>query len=164
MTVINLKRYYYPLVKTDVFVEVPDEIADALLHLRREENNHKSKMFYHKAYFSLDCEDGIENEAIGWAQPSPEDYMIQAEDEAAHELLLEHLREAIGQLTPTQARRLHMRYMLEMKYREIAAIEGISPTQASDSVRGAVKKLKKYFKKGGGRGRDYEPAGRKTKN
>lgn len=147
MTVINLKRYYYPLVKTDVFVEVPDEIADALLHLRREENNRKSKMFYHKAYFSLDCEDGIENEAIGWAQPSPEDYMIQAEDEAAHELLLEHLQEAISQLTPTQARRLHMRYMLEMKYREIAAIEGISTTQASDSVRAAVKKLRNYFKK-----------------
>ena len=147
MTVINLKRYYYPLVKTDVFVEVPDEIADALLHLRREENNRKSKMFYHKAYFSLDCEDGIENEAIGWAQPSPEDYMIQAEDEAAHELLLEHLQEAIGQLTPTQARRLHMRYMLEMKYREIAAIEGVSTTQASDSVRAAVKKLRNYFKK-----------------
>lgn len=147
MTVINLKRYYYPLVKTDIFVEVPDEIADALLHLRREENNRKSKMFYHKAYFSLDCEDGIENEAIGWAQPSPEDYMIQAEDEAAHELLLEHLREAIGQLTPTQARRLHMRYMLRMKYREIAEAEGISPTQASDSVRRAVKKLQKYFKK-----------------
>lgn len=147
MTVINLKRYYYPLVKTDVFVEVPDEIADALLHLRREENNRKSKMFYHKAYFSLDCEDGIENEAIGWAQPSPEDYMIQAEDEAAHELLLEHLREAIGQLTPTQARRLHMRYMLEMKYREIAEAEGIGQTQASDSVRRAVKKLQKYFKK-----------------
>ena len=147
MTVINLKRYYYPVVKTDVFVEVPDEIADALLHLRREENNRKSKMFYHKAYFSLDCEDGIENKAIGWAQPSPEDYMIQAEDEAAHELLLEHLREAIGQLTPTQARRLHMRYMLQMKYREIAETEGISPTQASDSVRRAVKRLQRYFKK-----------------
>ena len=147
MTIINLKRYYYPLVKTDVFMEVPDEIADALLHLRREENNRKSKMFYHKAYFSLDCEDGIENDAIGWEQPSPEQLMIQAEDEAAHELLLEHLREAIGQLTPTQARRLHMRYMLEMKYREIAEIEGISPTQASDSVRRAVKKLQRYFKK-----------------
>ncbi len=147
MTVINLKRYYYPLVKTDVFVEVPDEIADALLHLRREENNRTSKIWYHKAYFSLDCEDGIENDAIGWAQPSPEDYMIQAEDEAAQELLLEHLWEAIGQLTPTQARRLHMLYMLEMKYREIAEAEGISPTQASDSVRRAVKKLQKYFKK-----------------
>lgn len=147
MTIINLKKYYYPLVKADVFVEVPDEVADALLHLRREENNRTSKIWYHKAYFSLDCEDGIENYAIGWEQPSPEDYMIQAEEEAEHELLLEHLREAIGQLTPTQARRLHMRYMLEMKYREIAEAEGISPTQASDSVRRAVKRLQNYFKK-----------------
>ena len=73
--------------------------------------------------------------------------MIQAEDEAAHELLLEHLREAIDTLTPTQARRLHMRYMLKMKYREIAAAEGISQTQASDSVRAAVKRLRNYFKK-----------------
>lgn len=147
MTVINLRKYYYPLFKTDVFVEVPDEVADALLHLRREENNRTSKMWYHKAYFSLDCDDGIENDAIGWEQPSLEDYMVQAENEAAHELLLEHLREALATLTPTQARRLHMRYMLRMKYREIAEAEGISSTQASDSVRRAVKKLQKYFKK-----------------
>lgn len=147
MTIINLKKYYYPLYKTDVLVEVPDEVADALLHLRREENNRMSKMFYHKAYFSLDCENGIENDAIGWEQPSPEQLMIQAKGEAAHALLLEHLREAIGQLTPTQARRLHMRYMLGMKYREIAAAEGISPTQASQSVRGTVKRLQKYLKK-----------------
>lgn len=147
MTIINLRKYYYPLIKTDTFMEVPDEVAEALLHLRREENNRERKVWYHKAYFSLDCEDGIENEAIGWAQPSPEDYMIQAEDEAAHELLLEHLREAIGQLTPTQARRLHMRYMLGMKYREIAEIEGGSVAKVSDSIRAAVKKLRNYFKK-----------------
>ena len=147
MTTINMKKYYYPLYKTDVLVEVPDEVADALLHMRREENNRLNKMFYHKAYFSLDCEDGIENDAIGWAQPSPEDCMIQAEDEAAHELLLAHLQEAIDNLTPLQARRLHERYALGMKYREIAAAEGVSTSQVSDSVRAAVRRLQKYFKK-----------------
>lgn len=147
MTIINLRKYYYPLCRTDTFVEVPDEVAEALLLMHREENNRERKRFYHKAYFSLDCEDGIENDAIGWAQPSPEDYMIQAEDEAAHELLLLHLQEAFTALTPTQARRLHMRYMMGMKFREIAAAEGISPTQACSSVRGAVKKLHNYFKK-----------------
>lgn len=30
-TVINLRRYYYPLVKTDTFMEVPEEVAEALL-------------------------------------------------------------------------------------------------------------------------------------
>ena len=29
------------------------------------------KMFRYKAFYSLDCNDGIENAAIGWAQPSP---------------------------------------------------------------------------------------------
>ena len=147
MTIINLRKYYYPLIKMDTFMEVPDEVADVLLHLQREENNRKSKMFYHKAYFSLDCEDGIENDAIGWAQPSPEDYMIQMENEAAHELLLLHLQEALATLTPTQARRLHMRYMLGMKYREIAEIEGGSAAKISDSIRAAIKKLRNYFKK-----------------
>ena len=147
MTIINMKKYYYPLYKTDVLVEVPDEVADALLHMRREENNRLNKMFYHKAYFSLDCEDGIENDAIGWEQPSPEQLMIQAENEAAHELLLLHLQEALSVLTPTQARRVHARYVLGMKYREIAAIEGGSTAKVSDSVRAAVKKLRNYFKK-----------------
>ena len=31
------------------------------------------KMYRYKAFYSLDCDDGIENAAIGWAQPSPED-------------------------------------------------------------------------------------------
>ena len=69
--IINLRKYYYPLYKTDVLVEVPDEVAEALLLLHRENNNREKKIWYHKAYFSLDCEDGIENAAIGWAQPSP---------------------------------------------------------------------------------------------
>ncbi|QNM04440.1 sigma factor-like helix-turn-helix DNA-binding protein [Qiania dongpingensis] len=145
--IINLRKYYYPLYKTDVLVEVPDEVAEALLLLHRENNNREKKIWYHKAYFSLDCEDGIENAAIGWAQPSPEDYMVQAEEEAAHELLLEHLQEALATLTPTQARRLHMRYMLGMKYREIAAAEGVGTSHVSQSVRAAVKKLRNYFKK-----------------
>ena len=145
MTIINLKKYYYPLVKTDVFVEVPDEIADALLHLRREENNRKSKMFYHKAYFSLDCEDGIENEAAGWAQPSPEDYLLKQEEQAEQEELVRRLYEALSTLTPIQARRVHARYMLGMKIREIAEMEGVDSSRVSQSIRGAVKRLRRYF-------------------
>lgn len=147
MTVINLRRYYYPLVKTDTFMEVPEEVAEALLQLHREENNRINKRIYHKAYFSLDCGDGIENDAIGWEQPSPEELIIQAEEEAAHELLLQHMREALSILSPAQARRLHARFMLEMKFRDIAEMEGISPAQANQSVRAALKKLSNYFKK-----------------
>ena len=30
MKTINLKKYYYPLYETDTFIELPDEIADAI--------------------------------------------------------------------------------------------------------------------------------------
>lgn len=147
MAIINLRKYYYPTYKKDTFIEVSDEVAEALLLMLRAENNYESKPHYHKAYFSLDCEDGIENDAIGWAQPSPEDYMIELEEQLAHELLLLHLQESFAILTPIQARRLHARYLLGMRVKDIAAMEGVSRPQVSDSIRGALKRLHKHFKK-----------------
>lgn len=147
MAIINLRKYYYPTYKKDTFIEVSDEVAEALLLMLRAENNYESKRNYHKAYFSLDCEDGIENDAIGWAQPSPEDYIIELEEQLAHELLLLHMQESFAILTPIQARRLHARYLLGMRVKDIADMEGVSRPQVSDSIRGALKRLHKHFKK-----------------
>lgn len=38
MKTINLKKYYYPICKKDTFVEVPDEVADAIVEESRAEN------------------------------------------------------------------------------------------------------------------------------
>ncbi len=70
MQTINLKQYY-PFCKEDIFVEVSDEIVEAFLLDKRAEAARERKMFRYKAFYSLDCNDGIENAAIGWAQPSP---------------------------------------------------------------------------------------------
>ena len=145
MQTINLKKYYYPLCRQDTYLTVSDEVAEALLLMRREENNHARKVWYHKAYFSLDCEDGIENEAIGWAQPSPEDYVVEKEEQAERAELLRRLYEAISSLTPTQARRVHARYMLGMKVKDIAAMEGITPSQAGKCIHAALRRLRRYF-------------------
>lgn len=147
MPMINLRKFYYPLVKEDTFIEVSDEVAEALLELRREENRIISRIFYHKAYYSLNCDDGIEDAAFNWAQPSPEDIFMQKEDEAYDALMLTRLEEAINTLTPIQARRIRARFMDRKKYREIAEDENISASQASQSIRTAMKKLKKYFDK-----------------
>ena len=72
MQTINLKQYY-PCCKEDIFVEVSDEIVEAFLLDKRAEAARYRKMFRYKAFYSLDCNDGIENAAIGWAQPSPEE-------------------------------------------------------------------------------------------
>ena len=145
MQTINLKKYYYPLCRQDTYLTVSDEVAEALLLMRREENNHARKVWYHKAYFSLDCEDGIENEAIGWAQPSPEDYVVEKEAQAEYAELIRRLYEAISSLPPTQARRVHARYMLGMKVKDIAAMEGITPSQAGKSIHAALRRLRRYF-------------------
>ena len=110
MQTINLKQYY-PFCKEDIFVEVSDEIVEAFLLDKRAEAARDRKMFRYKAFYSLDCNDGIENAAIGWAQPSPEDYLIEKEELAEYEELIRRLYEAISSLPPMQARRVHARYM-----------------------------------------------------
>ena len=87
MQTINLKQYY-PFCKEDIFVEVSDEIVEAFLLDKRAEAARDRKMFRYKAFYSLDCNDGIENAAIGWAQPSPEDYLIEKEELAEYEELI----------------------------------------------------------------------------
>ena len=132
MQTINLKQYY-PFCTEDTFVEVSDEIVEAFLLDKRAEAARERKMYRYKAFYSLDCNDGIENAAIGWAQPSPEDCLMEKEAQAEYAELLRRLYEAISSLTPAQARRVHARYMLGMKVKDIAAMEGITPSQAGKS-------------------------------
>ena len=144
MQTINLKQYY-PFCKEDICVEVSDEIVEAFLLDKRAEAARERKMFRYKAFYSLDCNDGIENAAIGWAQPSPEDYLIEKEELAEYEELIRRLYEAISSLPPMQARRVHARYILDMKVKDIAAMEGITPSQAGKSIHAALRRLRRYF-------------------
>ena len=147
MAIVNLRKHYYPLYTKDTFIEVPDEVAAVMEECRLYENRQEHRKSYYHVY-SMDYSPGIENHAMFLVQ-SPEDLIIREIDEAAEELLLERLAEAISQLSPTQARRLHARYALKKKFREIAADEGISGSCACDSVTGALKKLQRIFAKNG---------------
>ena len=60
MQTINLKQYY-PFCTEDTFVEVSDEIVEAFLLDKRAEAARERKMYRYKAFYSLDCDDGIEN-------------------------------------------------------------------------------------------------------
>ena len=147
MAIINLRKHYYPLYTKDTFIEVPDEVAAVMEECRLYESRQEHRKSYYHVY-SMDCSPGIENHAMFLVQ-SPEELMLKEIEDAAKELLLERLAEAITQLSPTQARRLHARYALKKKYREIAADEGISHSCASESVSGAIRKLQRYFAKNG---------------
>ena len=62
-----------------------------------------------------------------------------------YEELIRRLYEAISSLPPMQARRVHARYMLGMKVKDIAAMEGITPSQAGKSIHAALRRLRRYF-------------------
>lgn len=115
--------------------------------MHREENNRIRKMYYHKAYFSLDREDGIENDALCGFEKSPEEILMEQEEERFFLLTLERLEEALSYLTPTQARRIRARYLSGMAIQEIVASEGVSVSVVSESIRSGLKKLRTYFDK-----------------
>ena len=145
MAIINLKRYYYPLITKDTFMEVPDDVAQAFAETEREGRREDHRKHYYGT-LSLDQSEGLENHAASFS-PSPEQILVQAEEDEAYEMLLTHLHEAIGQLTELQQRRLYARYMEGKKFREIGEDEGVSGTIACKSVAAAIHKLKKIFKK-----------------
>lgn len=59
MTIINMKDFYY-WYTGDELIEVPDEVAEELLAGKRWEAAYAERVRYNKAYYSLDCNDGIE--------------------------------------------------------------------------------------------------------
>ena len=59
MTTINLKDFY-PWYTHDEYIEVSEEVAEELHTSRRREAAHAERVRYNKAFYSLDCDDGIE--------------------------------------------------------------------------------------------------------
>ena len=144
MQTINLKQYY-PFCKEDIFVEVSDEIVEAFLLDKRAEAARDRKMFRYKAFYSLDCNDGIENAAIGWAQSSPEDHLIEKEELAEYEELIRRLYEAISSLPPMQARRVHAYYIAGIKQPEISRIEGVHSSKVSVAIRRGLRNMRRCY-------------------
>lgn len=143
---INLRKYYYPLYDEDIFIEVSDEIADAIWEEHRLDDNTRRNLWIHT--YSLDESPEIENhfpEQIC----SAEEILLQREENLYREFLLGKLGEALATLTPKQLRRLKARFVDGLKYREIAEIEGIDTSIAHHSVRDAIRRLQRYYIKHG---------------
>ena len=144
MQTINLKQYY-PFCKEDIFVEVSDEIVEAFLLDKRAEAARDRKMFRYKAFYSLDCNDGIENAAIGWAQPSPEDILLEREEMTTRLHLIAALPAALAHATPTQARCVHAYYIAGIKQPEISRREGIHSSKVSVAIRRGLRNMRRCY-------------------
>ena len=73
MTTINLREFFY-WYKVDEYIEVSDEVAEELRADKRFEAAYAERVRYNKAFYSLDCDDGIEYSAC-LHEPTPQELL-----------------------------------------------------------------------------------------
>ncbi|WP_020073538.1 RNA polymerase sigma factor [Faecalispora sporosphaeroides] len=134
MITVNLKDLYY-WCKEDVFVEITEEMLEAMKAADRQESAYKRRTYYHRAHYTLDMGDGIANECVTKPE-TPEEIYIKEET-------TQEIEDAIENLTEAQKRRLRQRYFEGMKIKQIADMEGVNHSTICYSLRASLKSLKK---------------------
>ncbi|RGE70104.1 sigma factor-like helix-turn-helix DNA-binding protein [Anaerotruncus colihominis] len=137
MKKINLQDLY-PFYHNDLFVEVSDEVAAALAEAERMERNYIRRVYWNKAYFSLDAGDGIEHEALFVALSPCELY--------ERKVTTQELRAALNALPDTQGRRVYAHYILGLSKTEIARAEGVAKSRVSESIERGLRNMEKFLK------------------
>lgn len=133
MKTINL-RDYYSYYTVDMFIDVPDEIAVALLKSKRQENAYRRRLYRHKAQYSLDRDDGIEHDICFTSLSPCEVY--------EHKIAIEQLYAAIANLPDKQGKRIYAHYILGMSKAQIARTEGVSKSRISESIERGLQNIK----------------------
>ena len=136
MTTINLKDYY-PWYLTNEYIEVTDEVAEALMASKRAEAAHAERVRYNRAYYSLDCDDGIEYSAC-LHEPTPQELLERME-------LFIRLWNALNSLPEIQGRRIDAHIILGKSIREIAEAEGVHEESVRQSIKRGLERMKKTF-------------------
>ena len=137
MTIINL-RDYYPFYTSDNFIDVPDEVYELLKEFDRKEAAYRLRTYRHKAYYSLDRNDGIEHEAL-FVSPSPYELYER-------KISIQELHTAISNLPDKQAKRVYAHFILGMSQADIAKVEGVSKMAVCYSIEKALKSMRKFLK------------------
>ena len=95
----------------------------------------------------LDNNDGIERAALDALLPSPEDIMLEQEEQRLKQLKLQRMKQAIAGLPIKQAKRLQMHYLNSMTYKVLAEVEGVSGGAIFHSVQDAMRNIRLQFQK-----------------
>ena len=139
MKTINLRDYYPLLYDEDCFMDVPDEIASAMDKAGREEHAYYERRRYHRAFYSLERDDGIESDAIH-TPSSPEDEFVD-------KLLRGVLYSALISLPEKQRDRVYQHYILGRSKAEIARSEGVSEKNVRQAIDRGIHALFELVKK-----------------
>jgi RNA polymerase sigma-70 factor (ECF subfamily) len=133
---INLKDIY-PFYTEDCFVTVEDAVADIFDECRKQEQSCERKVFRHRAYYSLDRNDGIENSMLRQSDSQYEAYERKQFNERLYIAILE--------LPEKQAKRIYAHFFLAMSMTDIAEIEGVSKMTVCESIKGGLINLRELL-------------------
>lgn len=137
MATIHLRKLY-PFYKKDNYIEITDEVAALLASFEQAEASYERKVRRHKAFYSLDQNNGVEH-SILFAVLSPEELYER-------KLAREELRTAIARLPDRQSKRIDAHFLLEMSKDEIAKAEGVSWHSVHQSIRQGLVYIEKFLK------------------
>ena len=138
MAIINL-RDYYPFYTSDCFMEVSEEVAEMFKEFDRKEAAYRLRTYRHKAYYSLDRDDGLEHEAV-FVSLSPHELYER-------KISMQELHAAISSLPDKQAKRIYGHFILGMTKKDIARAEGADEKVVRVAIERGLKNLEKYLKK-----------------
>ena len=137
MKKINL-RDYYPSYTSDFFLEVADEIALYLKRFELDEKAYRLRTYRHKAYYSLDRNDGIEHDAI-FLSLSPEEIYER-------KVTKQEIYAAINNLSDKQAKRIYAYFFLGMSKAAIPKSEGVRESTIWESIERGLRNIEKFLK------------------
>ena len=137
MAVINLWDYY-PFYTSDCFMEVSEEVAEMFKEFDRKEAAYRLRTYRHKAYYSLDRDDGLEHEAVFVALSPHELY--------ERKVTMQELHAAIASLPNKQAKRIYAHFILGMTKQDIARAEGVHEKVVRVAIERGLRRLEKILK------------------
>ena len=138
MAVINL-RNYYPCYRQDCMLEVSEELAAQLKAWEREERSFLRRRERHRAGYSLDRNDGLEQAAVEKTH-SPEEVYEQKQT-------VKQINAALSILSEKQAKRIYAHCVMGICQSKIAQMEGVSPKAINYSILRGLRRMERYLKK-----------------
>ena len=119
-------------------MEVSDEVAEMFKEFDRKKAAYRLRTYRHKAYYSLDRDDGLEHEAVFVALSPHELY--------ERKVTMQELHAAITSLPDKQAKRIYAHFILGMTKQDIARAEGVHEKVVRVAIERGLRRLEKILK------------------
>ena len=140
MKIVNL-RELYPHYESDTFVEVTDEIAELLRRYKLKEAADYLRTYRHRAFYSLDLDDGTEFSALSLL------YQPTAFEIIERKQIAKLLYQGLATLPEKQRKRVYAHFFMGMNLSSIARVERCSIMSVKESIERGLNNLKKFFEK-----------------